>query len=187
MSRKEELVAILKTSSSVWAMLERCPSFGIKNYYLGAGVISQTVWNAQNHNDLLFGISDVDFVYFDPDLSYEKEDGYIHRIQKEFQAFPLGIDVKNEARVHLWYKSHFGYDIAPYRSVEEAIASWPTTATAVGIRLENGKPIVYAPFGLEDLFRQIIRPNKTAVKEEVYRAKCEKWKAKWPSLTILPW
>jgi hypothetical protein len=50
------------------------------------------------------------------------------------KALPIafGIDVKNEARVHLWYKSHFGYDIPPYHSVEEAMDSWPTTATAVG-------------------------------------------------------
>ena len=71
--------------------------------------------------------------------------------------------------------------------MEEAIASWPTTATAVGVRLEDGKPIIYAPFGLDDLFDEVIRPNKIAVKESVYRAKCEKWKAKWPSLTIIPW
>lgn len=187
MKHEEELIAILKKNTTLWTILEKAPSFGLKNYYIGAGVISQTVWNAQNDFPLLQGISDVDFVYFDPDLSYEKEDYYIHLIQKEFALMPLGIDIKNEARVHLWYKSHFGYDIKPYESVEEAIASWPTTATAVGVRLEDGKPIIYAPFGLDDLFDEIIRPNKVAVKESVYRAKCEKWKAKWPSLTIIPW
>lgn len=187
MKHEDELIAILKKNPTVWTMLERAPSFGLKQYFLGAGAISQTVWNEQNHQDALHGISDADFVYFDSDLSYEKEDYYIHLIQKAYADLPLGVDIKNEARVHLWYKSHFGYDIPPYRSVEEAISSWPTTATAVGIRLDEGKPVIYAPFGLEDLFNQVIRPNKVAVKQEVYEAKCKKWKAKWPTLTIIPW
>ncbi len=187
MKHEDELIAILKKNPTVWTMLERAPSFGLKQYFLGAGAISQTVWNEQNHQDALHGISDADFVYFDSDLSYEKEDYYIHLIQKAYADLPLEVDIKNEARVHLWYKSHFGYDIPPYRSVEEAISSWPTTATAVGIRLDEGKPVIYAPFGLEDLFNQVIRPNKVAVKQEVYEAKCKKWKAKWPTLTIIPW
>jgi uncharacterized protein len=174
MKHEDELIAILKKNPTVWTMLERAPSFGLKQYFLGAGAISQTVWNEQNHQDALHGISDADFVYFDSDLSYEKEDYYIHLIQKAYADLPLGVDIKNEARVHLWYKSHFGYDIPPYRSVEEAISSWPTTATAVGIRLDEGKPVIYAPFGLEDLFNQVIRPNKVAVKQEVYEAKCKK-------------
>jgi hypothetical protein len=88
MKHEEELIAILKKNTTLWAILEKAPSFGLKNYYIGAGVISQTVWNAQNDFPLLQGISDVDFVYFDPDLSYEKEDYYIHLIQKEFALMP---------------------------------------------------------------------------------------------------
>jgi hypothetical protein len=187
MKYAEEFEAILRSSKVVFSILERSQSFGISSYYIGAGVLSQTVWNHQNGNDPLYGISDVDFVYFDPDLSYEKEDRIIHQVQAEFSGLPLKVDVKNEARVHLWYKAHFGYDIAPYRNLEEAIDSWPTTATAVGVRLEKGKMVIYARFGLDDLFEQVIRPNKIAVKPEVYVAKCKKWTAKWPTLKVIPW
>jgi Uncharacterized protein conserved in bacteria len=187
MKHADELETILHSSKEVWALLEKSPSFGLDSYYIGAGVISQTVWNYQNKNPLLFGIEDVDFVYFDPDLSYEKEDRVIHQIQGAFAGISLKVDVKNEARVHLWYKSHFGYDIAPYHTLEEAIDSWPTTATAVGVRLEKGELKIYARFGLDDLFDQVIRPNKIAVKPEVYAAKCKKWTAKWPTLKVIPW
>ena len=40
----------------------------------------------------------------------------------------------NETRVHLWYEAHFGYRIDPYASVEDAINTWPTTATSIGVR-----------------------------------------------------
>jgi hypothetical protein len=39
-------------------------------------------------------------------------------------------DVKNEARVHLWYERRFGRHLEPYRSTGDAIATWPTTASS---------------------------------------------------------
>src|ERR1700730_3374080 len=38
------------------------------------------------------------------------------------------------ARVHLWYEDRFGYALKPYLSSADAIATFPTTATAVGVR-----------------------------------------------------
>jgi hypothetical protein len=46
---------------------------------------------------------------------------------------------------------------------------------------------VYAPYGLNDMFGQIIRPNKVQITKETYLAKCTKWKAKWDSLQIVEW
>ncbi len=47
------------------------------------------------------------------------------------------IDIKNEARVHLWYGERFGKEIEPYRSSAEAIATWPTSASCVGVRRDE--------------------------------------------------
>ena len=187
MDYNAELERILRASPLLWGMIEKAPSFGLASYYFGAGAISQSVWNSLYHKDPLYGIADVDFVYFDEDLSYEKEDRYIKMIQGAFRNPSLGIDVKNEARVHLWYPRHFGYAIPPYHTLEEAVDSWPTTVTTMGVRLEQNHLQIYARFGLEDVFRGIIKPNKVAVKKEVYQAKCDKWKAKWPELTIVGW
>jgi hypothetical protein len=183
----QELERILRSSPVLWGMIEKAPSFGLSSYYIGAGAISQSVWNSLYHRDPLYGIADVDFVYFDEDLSYEKEDHYIKLIQGAFKDSPIGIDVKNEARVHLWYAKHFGYSIPPYHTLEEAVDSWPTTVTTIGVRLEQNHLQIYARFGLEDLFNGVVRPNKVAVKKEVYLAKCSKWKAKWPEIKTLPW
>jgi hypothetical protein len=105
-----------------------------------------------------------------------------------FATLPVPVEVRNQARVHLWYERRFGYPIHPYKSLERAIDSWPTTATSVGIRREaGGRFVVYAPFGLGDLFGLVVRPNKTQITQEIYAAKVKRWSACWPKLQILPW
>lgn len=186
-TQKRLLHDILSQSPVLSEVIRGSAALGLENCYTGAGCICQTVWNFQNGLEPVHGISDIDLVYFDEDLSYEKEDRTIRRVKDVFRGLPVEIDVKNQARVHLWYKDHYGYDIRPYASVEEAISTWPTTATAVGVRLEGGALTVCAPFGLNDMFGQIVRPNKAQVTEETYLKKCVKWGALWDTLTFVPW
>jgi hypothetical protein len=104
-----------------------------------------------------------------------------------FADIPLEFDVKDEARVHLWYPRAFGYPIAPYQSVEAAIATFPTTATAIGVRKQGKGYRICAPFGLDDLFGFVTRPNKRQITRQIYEAKIQRWHATWPRLTVLPW
>lgn len=181
------LYEILSQNPVLFEVLKGSRSVGLEDYYIGAGCVCQTVWNYQNRRDLMDGISDIDLVYFDRDLSYEAEDRIIRQVKEKFRQLPVEVDVKNQARVHLWYKDHYGYDLRPYASLEEAINTWPTTATAVGVRLQGDGLAVYAPFGLNDMFGQIVRPNKAQITEGTYLQKCEKWGSKWDTLTIIPW
>lgn len=186
-NQMETLHDIIKENSIIYEFISKCQTLGLEQYYIGAGCIAQTVWNYQSNNDLMYGISDIDFVYFDStDLSYEKEEE-ISKKAIELADNKVNIDVKNEARVHLWYKSHFGYDIEPYSSVEHAINTWPTTATSIGVRLEHGKFIIYAPFGLNDLFGRIVKANKVQITEEIFKIKASKWLSKWSDLIVIPW
>lgn len=60
--------------------------------------------------------------------------------------------------------------------------------TSLGARLElNGEWKIYAPFGLEDLFQLVLRPNKALITQEIYHTKTQKWKSKWPELKVVPW
>ena len=77
--------------------------------------------------------------------------------------------------------------LLPYHSVEEAIATWPTTATTVGLRIDETVTTVCAPYGLLDLFTTTVRPNTTLVSQTVYEAKASRWRGLWPQLTVLPW
>jgi hypothetical protein len=155
---------------------------------LVAGSIAQTVWNTRFGLPVDHGISDVDLVYYDSsDLSLAAEEEHGKRTRELLADVPVWIDVKNEARVHLWYEGRFGYPIEPYRSVRDAIATFPTTATAVGMRRLDGSAEVYAPFGLVDLLNGVVRANKRQITRGIFEAKVAKWRSRWPNLTIIDW
>lgn len=185
----KRVTAILKSSPLLEKLLLEAPRLGLRNYYIGAGCIAQTVWNSMCGLPPEYGINDIDLVYYDPDLSAGKEERVARQARERFAALPVRLDVKNQARVHLWYERRFGYPIRPYRTLEEAIDSWPTTATAVGVRADGrcGDWSVYAPFGLDDLFGFIVRPNKAQITQSIYEQKVSRWVALWPGLSIVPW
>lgn len=181
------LEKILAKSRTVSKVLELAPQLQLPNWYLGAGAICQTVWNDMHGFPLDQGIKDCDLVYFDTDTSAEAQDACIEKGRKLFAKLPIEIELTNEARVHLWYKQEAGKEIRPYTSTEDAINTWPTTASAVGVRYENGRFVVYAPYGLNDMLGMIVRPNKTLITYAVYEAKATRWKNCWPKLDIVPW
>jgi uncharacterized protein len=182
-----QLEGILNTSESIQYILSETPKLKLPNWYLGAGAVAQTVWNQLNGYPLDTGIKDCDLVYYDEDISSTAQERHLLGAQTLFANLPLEIDVTNEARVHLWYEQQFGKKIKPYKSTEDAIDTWPTTATSVGVRYDDNDFKVYAPFGLDDLLGMIVRPNKVQITQDVYDKKVERWLAVWPKLTVIPW
>jgi hypothetical protein len=146
------------------------------------------VWNLRHGFDAIAGIKDYDLVYFDPvDLSAETENNAADNLARLLADPSVVIDVKNQGRVHLWYTERFGTPTHPYLSSEAAIATWPTTASSVGVRRDDNGFAVYAPFGLSDLIGMVVRPNKTLVSEEVYTRKASAWATRWPRVRVVPW
>lgn len=186
---ERRLETILRRNRIVVEILNRASSLRLPSWYLGAGCIAQTVWNDLHGYPLTSNIKDYDLVYFDSsDLSRETEESHAREARRTFQELNVEVDVANQARTHLWYADHFGYAIKPFSSVEDAIASWPTTASAVGVRQDaNGELAAYTPFGLSDLFGMIVRPNKRQVTKEIYLKKVERWTKCWPRLVVIPW
>jgi hypothetical protein len=182
------LTAIVAQNKLVYDVLKRASSLHIDHYYIGAGCITQSVWNYLSGFPLDYGIKDIDFVYYnDNDLSEEAENETIRLLNNEFHGLAIKLDVKNQARVHIWYKNHFGYEIRPYKSLEEAINTWPTTSSAIGVRKQGNEWKVYAPFGLNDLFGMVVRANKAQITKEIYEQKATNWVSKWTELKVIPW
>lgn len=186
---QSRLTELFSRSTLLMEIFKRAQELGPFPYYIGAGCLVQTVWNELTGREPVYGIDDVDIIYYDgEDLSYAAEDRMIAAGRVLFEGLPLLVDLKNQARVHLWYRDKFGVELTPYTSLEDAIGSWPTTVTSLGAKLRsNGEWQIYAPFGLEDLFQLILRPNKALITEDVYLYKTRKWKSKWPELTVVPW
>jgi len=184
----EHLEAHLRENSWLWQLICQSGDFGLPDGWIVAGCVAQTVWNLASGRPAGARIKDVDLVYFDPsDLSAAAEAEHESRLADRFRAVPAKLDVKNQARVHLWYERAFGYPISPYHSTPDAIASFPTTATAIGVRWASGRLECCAPFGLDDLFTLTVRPNKRQITPAIYAAKVGRWRQVWPHLTFLPW
>lgn len=99
---------ILRENKQLYQIIKEISRFELPNYYVGGGAIAQTVWNYLLGKPLNHGINDLDIVYFDSDLSEDKENSIINSIQKYFADNEYDVDVANEARVHFWYEEAFG-------------------------------------------------------------------------------
>ncbi|MCX7383083.1 MAG: nucleotidyltransferase family protein [Alphaproteobacteria bacterium] len=178
----------LRNNPDLAALLDGFAAIGLPDCWIVAGAVAQTLWNAAHGFPPGHGILDIDIIYHDgADLSAAAEAAHEARLRSIFPDLVARLDVKNQARVHLWYKARFGRAIGQYRSSAEAIATFPATATAIGVRPMAGKLAITAPFGTADLDRLIIRPNRRIVSEAVYTAKAARWRAIWPRLAVLDW
>lgn len=187
-SEEARLVEIVRRSPLLAPLIQRWPEIALRDGWIAAGALAQTVWNEAFRLPPRHGVSDIDLVYFDDvDLSAEAEAAHAVRVHSLFAELDVWLDVKNEARVHLWYTERFGRPIAPYRSTRDAITTFPTTATAIGLRPQGRRLEVFAPYGLSDLLNGIVRPNKAQITQAVYEAKVTKWRSLWPGLRVIPW
>lgn len=103
------LIEMLRSQPHIMAILKGMNELGLSDPLLGSGAIYNTVWNLLTGREPLTGIKDADVVYFDgADLSYEAEDAVIQRCFVYFADLPIPVEVRNQARVHLWFPQKFG-------------------------------------------------------------------------------
>ncbi|WP_313813396.1 nucleotidyltransferase family protein [Glutamicibacter sp.] len=169
-------------------ILQLAPQLEVSDWWLTAGALFQTVWNVLDGRDPQAGIRDYDLFYFDNDTSYEAEDAVILRAKELFNDIDAEVEVRNEARVHLWYEQHFGVSAAPFTSTTDAIDHFAIKTCCFAVTSDkDGNLTTYAPYGYEDLFTRKIIPNPVLATREVYEAKTARWLTEWPSLSIEPW
>jgi hypothetical protein len=131
------------------------------------------------------GIRDYDVFYFDADVSWNGEDAVIRRAGDVFAG--VDIEIRNQARSHLWYSEKFGMPYPPLTRATDGIDRFLMHNAQVGIRAKAETYEIYAPRGFGDLADMIVRPNRTAnFRADLYYAKAERWKALWPEIRILP-
>jgi hypothetical protein len=170
-------------------VLARAAVLALPGWYLVAGCLYQTVWNVVTGQPPEAGILDYDLAYFDAsDLSWAAEDAVIQAGHQMFGGLPAPVQIRNQARVHLWYEQKFGSPCPPHESTEAAIDSFEALVACLGVRLDpDGRCRVYAPYGLADVFNLVARPNPVLAPRHVYEATVSRWRQQWPALTALPW
>jgi uncharacterized protein len=188
----EQLVhfrAVLHQNATLTEVLARAAGLNLAGWYLVAGSLYQTVWNVVTGQPAEAGILDYDLAYFDDsDLSWEAEDRVIRAGSRIFGGLPAPVQIRNQARVHLWYEQKFGVPCPRHSSTEAAIDTFEATTACLGVRPEpDGRWRIYAPHGLADVFNLVVRPNPVLGPGHVYQAKTARWRRQWPQLTVLPW
>jgi hypothetical protein len=154
--------------------------------WLVSGCLVQSVWNGLTGRAVDYGISDYDIFYFDPDTSWAAEDAVIRTVRGRLARFDVAIEVRNQARVHLWYPEKHSLPYPPLASSTEGIDRFLTKNTMVGIRRAQDGYEVYAPHGFDDIADMIVRPNPGPnFSAENYEKKAARWKKLWPELTVL--
>jgi hypothetical protein len=159
---------------------------GIPSWAVGGGALRDVAWDFIFCNSSPTSHRDIDLVYFHPDVSEASEARIERAVADRCPGIP--IEVRNQARVHLWYASKFGYEIAPIVDIEDAISRFPEICTSVavaGASLSNLS--VLAPCGLDDLFNGILRWNPRQVTRDYFRQRLARKNpsATWPNVRIV--
>lgn len=181
------LEAILRQAPGLMTVMETARRLALPDWLVFSGAVYQPVVNHLSGRPLAYGLKDYDLGYFDAtDTSYEAEDVVIRQVAAAFEP-PLQslVEVRNQARVHLWFEGKFGEPYAPLSCSAEALERFTSSTFAVGARLEDdGRMTIIAPFGLQDLFALRLRPNPVR-KTNGFRRTAEAAKRRWPELQIL--
>jgi hypothetical protein len=183
-----KLIEIVRADPGLVHVLRTVRELDLPDWRLVSGAVYQAVWNAKTGRPAGYGIKDYDLAYFDgSDLSYEAEDGVIKRVAAAFdEPFRSQVEVRNQARVHLWFENRFGEPYEPLGSTDEALGRFVAPTFAVGVRLEADDAItVAAPFGLEDVFAMVVRPNPNRPVAKGWARTIESARGRWPELTVV--
>lgn len=183
------LAGILAEIPHVMEILQCLKDQNLKDSWLVSGGIYQTVWNVMTGRPLKHGIKDYDVIYFDgSDLSYEAEDKVIRTIQTALPELGGLVEVRNQARVHLWYEQKFGRPYRPLDCAMDSLTTYAARTHAVAARLDDEcRMVIHAPFGLANLFAMRLVPNYCQPNPETYTEKAARMKVLWPELDIVPW
>jgi hypothetical protein len=184
---QKELFTILYANSWFMKILSTVRECTLPDWFIGAGIVRNIVWDYLHKYTSPTPIDDVDVIFYDPiDLSRKRDREVQSVLKNKLPGIPW--EATNQAAVHTWFAEVFGYKVEPLLSSEDAIGTWPETCTSIGIKLLNDNELfIVAPFGLDDLFNMILRRNPRRVSLQQYRDRIIKKRIheKWPMVSII--
>ncbi|MBD7936868.1 MULTISPECIES: nucleotidyltransferase family protein [Cytobacillus] len=148
-----DILQLIRDDEEMMAVLKAVKQLQLPDWWICAGFVRSKVWDTLHHFQERTQLPDVDVIYYDnQQLNENIEKQYEKKLHKILPHIPWS--VKNEARMHSVNS------LPPYRSSEDAIAKFPETATAIGVKLDSENQLVItAPWGIEDLIHLRIKPT----------------------------
>jgi uncharacterized protein len=184
---KDDFLATVLRNPVNQAIVDELHRLALPDAWIVSGCLVQTAWNVLTKRAVDYGIADYDIFYFDPDTSWQAEDAVIRQLQGRLANLGVRIEVRNQARVHLWYPQKHGLPYPALQSSTDGIDRFLTKNTQVGLRRTRDGHDVHAPHGFDDIANLIVRPNPGAnFSAAAYETKARRWRMLWPELTVLP-
>jgi hypothetical protein len=187
--QRDAFLDIVLADPLVGGTLARAAKCRLPDWLIVSGVLYNAVWNRLTGRPAGHGVKDIDLFYFDAsDLSYEGEDAVIRAASALFDDLPALVEIRNEARVHLWFEARFGRCYPRLSSSDEALGYFAARTHAVGLRLDaESRPGLVAPFGLDDIFSFRLTPNRVLDNRRTYEEKAARARQNWPQIKVVPW
>ncbi|MDB5430754.1 MAG: nucleotidyltransferase family protein [Caulobacter sp.] len=185
-NHRAQLEAVIRANPVLMGVMETARTLNMPDWLIVSGAVYQGVWNHLTGRPADYGVKDYDLVYFDPDTSWDAEDVFIKRAASVYPP-PLNelVEVRNQARVHLWFEAKFGEPYEPLANSAEALTRFVCPAFSVGARLEpDGALTIEAPFGLDDLFAMRLRPNPLRGLAAGWIRVTGSARSRWPEVVI---
>jgi hypothetical protein len=184
---RQALERVIRADQRLWSILAAARDCDLPDWFVGAGIIRNAVWDHLHGYREPTPCADVDVAFFDPyDLTSARDQAAQAQLRARRTDVPW--EATNQAAVHCWYEQVFGYPAAPLRSSEDGIGTWPETATCVGVRrLPDDTLLVAAPHGLADLFAMVLRRNQRRVSLEEFHKRLAQKRIleKWPRVRVV--
>ena len=85
------------------------------------------------------------------------------------------------------FPEKFGLAYPMLNCSADMLLYFATKTHSVAARIENGKIVIFAPFGLDDLFSFRLTPNPVLSNRATHESKAARAMALWPELQFEPW
>ena len=180
---EEDILTLIENDPWMMKVLKAASELDLPDWMIGAGFVRNKVWDfLHGFENSIVPTNDIDLIYFDPENLDENQEKEFDKILKE--KIDINWSCKNQAKMHIKHGD------APYKNTEDALANWVETATAVAVRLENGKLKLFAPHGIDDLVKLILRPTPKFSEPRLLpifkeRIKKKGWLRQYPKLKIV--
>lgn len=182
---EDDIIELIQKDEWMMKLLKTVKVLNLPDGWICAGFVRSKIWDTVHGYSERTTLEDIDVIYFDGTNKDEK-------MEKQLESRLISLlpnvpwSVKNEARMH----SRNG--VEPYISSTDAIAKFPETATAIGVKLDKQDNLVLiAPHGIEDLINLTVKPTPffTANIERmaIYEKRVQKknWKRHWNRIIIV--
>ncbi|MGE7624774.1 nucleotidyltransferase family protein [Viridibacillus sp. NPDC096237] len=180
---ESDLIKTIEEDTWMMEILQAVEQLNLPDCWVCAGFVRSKVWDLLHDYRERTPLADIDVIYYNA----EEVNKQIEKILEQ-QLVSMMPDepwsVKNQARMHVLN------GVEPYISSKNGIAQFPETPTAIGVRLNNSKVELCAPYGVEELLSCVVKPTPKFKKGKsmhsiyVKRVETKNWEKIWPKLTL---